>query len=169
VIGIVFAVSAISKLRSPAAYRAYAQWLRSLPVPLASRRLTATVLVGAEVLIVPLVAVPATAFAGLQVSTLLIVVLTAGLVLAVRHGVTTPCHCFGASPTPVSHRQAARNIVLLVVAVLGLLGGHAGNYQPAAAILSVGVAAAIAMFIIFSDDIAVLLQDVQLLGRGRRG
>lgn len=47
VIGLVFAVSAFSKLRNGTAYREFASWLASVPVPLARNRFLPPVLAGA--------------------------------------------------------------------------------------------------------------------------
>src|ERR1700721_2244878 len=72
VVGLVFAVSAFSKLRNGTAYREFASWLASVPVPLVRNRALPPVLAGAEAAIVVLVAVPATAVAGLMLATFVV-------------------------------------------------------------------------------------------------
>src|SRR5581483_2575902 len=95
VVGLVFAVSAFSKLRNGAAYREFASWLASVPVPLAGRRVLPVALAAAESAIVVLVAAPATAVAGLVLAVLTLAALTAGTAVAVRRGARVTCQCFG--------------------------------------------------------------------------
>jgi hypothetical protein len=64
-IGMVFAVAVLAKVRGPGAYREFASWLAALPVPLARNRALPVILVASEAAIVVLVAVPAVATAGL--------------------------------------------------------------------------------------------------------
>ncbi len=65
---------------------------------------------------------PQTAVAAGVVSVFLLGAFTAVMVAAVRRGDAPPCNCFGAlTPTPISRRTIARNVVLLVLAVGALL------------------------------------------------
>lgn len=121
-VGLVFAVSAFSKLRKVTAYREFASWLASLPIPLAGNGVLPPVLAGAEAAIVVLVAVPAAAVAGLALAALTLAVLTAGTAVAVSRDARVTCQCFGPSRTPLAARHILRNGFLLTLAVTGALG-----------------------------------------------
>jgi len=168
-IGLVFAVSAFSKIRNIAAYRQFTSWLASLPVPLAGNRALPPLLAGAEAAIVVLVAVQATATAGLALAALTLAVLTAGTALAVHRGTRAPCRCFGASRAPLSARHALRNALLFVAAVAGLAGTGAVGTRPAGIPLSLVAALAGATFVVFLDDLAFLAGRDPAGGEGRAG
>jgi Methylamine utilisation protein MauE len=155
-VGLVFAVSAFSKLRNVTTYREFASWLAGLPVPLASRRALAPILAGAEAVIVVLVAVPAAAAAGLVLAALTLAALTAGTAVAVSRGARASCQCFGPSRTPLTARHVLRNGFLLAVAVTGALGAGAVAAHPAGIALSLLAAVAAATFVVFLDDVAAL-------------
>jgi hypothetical protein len=156
VVGLVFAVSAFSKIRSVTAYREFASWLASVPVPLASNRALPPVLAGAESASVVLVAVPATAAAGLVLAAFTLAVLAAGTVVAVRRGAQVTCQCFGPSRTALGARHVLRNCFLLVLAVVGACWAGAVAPQPAGIGLSLWAAVALATFVVFLDDLAFL-------------
>lgn len=155
-VGLVFAVSAAGKLRTATAYREFASWLASLPVPLAGRRALPPVLAGAEAVIVAAVAVPAAATAGLVLAALTLAVLTAGSAVAVSRGAQVSCRCFGPARAPLAVRHVLRNGMLLVAAVAGALGSGAVATRPAGIALSLVAAAAAATFAVFLDDLAAL-------------
>jgi len=166
-VGLVFAVSAFSKLRNGSAYREFASWLASLPVPLARNRLLPPVLAGAEAAIVVLVAVPATAVAGLALAVLTLAALTAGTAVAVRRGARVTCQCFGPSRTELASHHVLRNGFLLVLAVVGLAvvgravfgpaSAGAVALRPAGIGLSLWAAVALATFVVFLDDVVFLV------------
>lgn len=162
VIGLVFAVSAFSKLRNGTAYREFASWLASVPVPLARNRFLPPVLAGAEAAIVVLVAVPATAVAGLVLAVLTLAALTAGTTVAVRRGARVTCQCFGSSQTVLGAHHVLRNGFLLVLAVVGLavVGAFSAGAvapRPAGIGLSLWAAVALATFVVFLDDVVFLV------------
>lgn len=155
-VGLVFAVSAFSKLRTRSAYREFASWLASLPVPLAGTSALPPILAGAEAGIVVLVAAPATAPAGLALAAVTLAVLTAGTAVAVRGGARATCRCFGPSQAPLAARHVLRNGFLLVTALAGALGGGTVAAHPAKIVLSLMAAMAAATFVVFLDDLAAL-------------
>jgi Methylamine utilisation protein MauE len=155
-VGLVFAVSAFSKVRNVTAYREFASWLTSLPVPLAGNGALPPVLAAAEAAIVVLVAVPAAAVAGLVLAALTLAVLTSGAAVAVRRGARVTCQCFGPSRTALATRHVLRNGFLLAVAVTGALGTGAAAH-PAGIALSLGAAVTVATFVIFLDDLTALV------------
>jgi uncharacterized membrane protein YphA (DoxX/SURF4 family) len=159
-IGLVFAVSAFSKLRSRPAFSEFAAWLNSLPVPLARghgmRGKAAHVIAAAEVAIVVLTAMPWTVRAGLALAAVVLAGFTAGTWLAVARGGSAPCRCFGASATPLSRRHVVRNALLCAAAVAGAIGAGAGGGHPAGTVVSIGIGLTVALFVVFLDDLAAL-------------
>ncbi|MGX7824648.1 MauE/DoxX family redox-associated membrane protein [Actinokineospora sp. 24-640] len=122
---LVFAASAVGKLRGRAAFAAFVQATAAL-APLAGRYSAplAGAVVAAEVGIVVLLAVPATAAVGLAAALVLLSAFTAAIALALRRGSSAPCRCFGGSggDRPVGTSDLARNAVLALAAVTGLAG-----------------------------------------------
>jgi Methylamine utilisation protein MauE len=157
-VGIVFAVSAFSKLRSGPAYRAFAAWLAGLPLSSARARQTAApVIAVAEAAIVVLLALPWTVLGGFLTATVALAVFTGGTFLAVRRGAGEPCQCFGTSAAPLGFRHAIRNMLLCVAAVAGAATASGGLAHPAGIALSLAAGAGAAVFVLFLDDIAAVL------------
>src|SRR5579863_4975642 len=116
-IGMVFAVSAISKLRSGRAYRAFTSWLGTLPrLGTADTRPLAAAFAATEVAVVAMLALPWTWRAGLLSAAAVLAVFAAGAVVIARSGVRAPCLCFGAAAAPVGRRHVLRNAALSAVA-----------------------------------------------------
>ncbi|MGH3164377.1 MAG: MauE/DoxX family redox-associated membrane protein [Trebonia sp.] len=160
-IGLVFLVSAVSKLRSRGAFREFTAWLDSLPLPLVRRHpgVLAAALAAMEAGIVVLDPLPWTAWtarAALTAAALTLAVFTAGTWLAIIRGANQPCQCFGASATPLGRRHIVRDAVLCVIAATGALtaGSVAASGQGIAVSLFAG--AVIALFVVFLDDLAAL-------------
>jgi hypothetical protein len=156
--GVVFVVSAFSKLRSGSAFRRFRLWLAGLPVPVARSRAgpVAVVIAAAEAAIVVLVALPWTVRAGLVLAAAVLAVFTAGTWLAVARGAGEPCQCFGASASPLSGRHVVRDVLLCAAAAAGALGAGSGGARPAGVVVSLAVGFAIALFVVFLDDLAAL-------------
>lgn len=162
-IGVVFAVSALSKLRTRAAYRAFAVWLADLPIVTArGRAAAAPILVSTEVTIVTLVALPWLPQAGLLLAVAVLAAFAMGTVAVIRRGAREPCQCFGASAAPLGIRHVLRDIVLCVVAGAGAAGaaGHLPA-RPAGIALSLLAGAVCAALVVFLDDIAAILTSPQ--------
>jgi hypothetical protein len=159
-IGLVFAVSAIAKIRGPRAYREFASWLAALPVPLARARALAPVFVGAEAAIVVLVAVPDVAVAGLALAAGCLAVMAAGTVVITNRGSGVSCWCFGPSRSPLGARHLVRESILLLVAVTGaVIGAQASGRDitsPAGIVLSLVAALTGATFFVFIDDLIAI-------------
>lgn len=159
-IGLVFAVSAFSKLRSRSAFSEFASWLSGLPVPLirghGNRGKAAHTIAAAEVAIVALTALPWTARAGLALAAVVLASFTAGTWLAVARGGGAPCRCFGASVSPLGRRHVVRNALLGAAAVAGAIGAGASGGHPAGTVISIGTGLTIALFVVFLDDLAAL-------------
>jgi hypothetical protein len=154
-VGIVFAVSALSKLRSGSAYRAFASWLTDLRLPLAGPAVAAA-MAATEVTVVALIALPWTAAVGLALAAAAAAVFAIGTLLVVRRGTSVPCRCFGASAAPLRLRHVVRNAGLCLAAAAGAAGVGSAGARPPGIALSLGVAAVLAAFVLFADDLAEL-------------
>jgi len=147
---VTYGVSAASKLRSGQAYRAFRAGLAA--TALVSRPLTglaAAVLVTAEM-----------AATGLCAAALM-AVLTAGVAVAVRRGVTAPCACFGSGGrAPLGGVHLARNAYLLAVLVTGVASAGLQRWQPgvAAAVLAASAGGVSALLLTRLDDVAALFR-----------
>ncbi|HWO58957.1 MAG TPA: MauE/DoxX family redox-associated membrane protein [Umezawaea sp.] len=123
-LGIVFVVAAVGKLRGSSAFTGFVgsiRRMRILPPALALPIAVAVVVaesVAALALIVPVRDSGTLAFG---LAALLLLTLTAGIARALSSGNDEPCRCFGRSETPLGARHVARNLALFAVAVGGLL------------------------------------------------
>jgi hypothetical protein len=164
-IGTVFTVSVVTKVRGRAAWRSFSSWLAGLPLRALRPTWAPAALTGAEAAVVVLVAIPATAPAGLVGAAVLSLGLTLGLAAAVHRGARQPCHCFGLSSEPLSGRHVIRNALLLTLAVTGsvsaIITGPAAAGPVEGGLAAIGGLAA-ALLIIFSGDVAALLRPPQV-------
>jgi hypothetical protein len=165
-LGVVFTVAAIGKLRSR---RAFADFVASLQqmrlVEQRWSRPVAYAIAAAEGAVVVLLVAGLTAVApallavGFGGATALFAALTTGVGLAVRRGVTAPCRCFGVTTTPLGPFHVARNAVLTLVAAIGLAAVVAArDAAPGAAELAVTVfaGAVLGAIVIALDDLRQL-------------
>jgi xanthosine utilization system XapX-like protein len=115
-------------------------------------------MVAAELVIALMVAVPATALAGLMAAAVALTVFSAGTLLAVRRGTELTCNCFGRSGKRLGTRHVVRDCALAVVALTGVSGIVIGSsaVRPAGTALCLGAAAIAAAFVVFADDITGL-------------
>jgi hypothetical protein len=120
IIGVLL-VSLISKLRSRAAFREFADALAALRVIPGRWALPlAWLSVAAEAAVFGALLWPGGTVVGLAGGTVLFAGFTAGLAVAVRRGATVGCHCFGATSAPVARRHVVRS-GFLSAAALGAL------------------------------------------------
>lgn len=153
-IGLVFAVSAIAKLRD---FDGFVGSVPALaPVPPRLVRPLATTTTALEVLVPVLLVSPFTAPYGFGLAAMLLAAFATAIAVAVRRGRHATCRCFGPSSAPIGPRHLVRNGVLLTVAVLGLLSP--GGLPPAGGIALAAFAGLVgAILIVAVDDIADLL------------
>ncbi|HSK95695.1 MAG TPA: MauE/DoxX family redox-associated membrane protein [Euzebyales bacterium] len=154
----VFLAAALTKVRNRASWEAFVSAVSEL-VPMGAAPLGALV-VGVELAVAVLVALPATVTAGLLLATGTLVAFSIAIWSALRRGVAVACRCFGWSDAPVSQAHLVRNGVLIVLAVVGLVAGQAAGgavLHPAG--IAVGVAAALVLIVLVTtvDDLAWLL------------
>jgi len=172
----VFTASAASKVRSGAAYRAFADSLRPL-LPVRLMGPAAAAVTAAETVIVlgltwSLVAVTAgwagaRAGAGLVLvlAGLLMTALTSGVVLAVARRTQVRCACFGVAERPLGPRHIVRNSILLAGSLAALLSLAFGQAQPpSVGGAAVAVAAGLvgALVLIRLDDLIDLFQPISV-------
>lgn len=157
----VFVAALAGKAARRAAYRDFATWVGTLG--LVPRRLTAAAAAGAtaaEVAAVALLALPATVPVGFALAVALLAVFTAGVVLAIRRGRRAPCHCFGASRTPLGAVHVVRNAMLLAVGCAGLTLSVVGDPDPATHLAGVLLAVTVALLALLPvlrlDDLMAL-------------
>ncbi|WP_410821479.1 MauE/DoxX family redox-associated membrane protein [Micromonospora sp. 050-3] len=158
-LALVFLAAVIGKLRTRAGYAAFVASVGQFGVPARWTAPAARVAVAAEASVVVLLAVSRTVPAGLVLAVGLLGVLTAAMVGALRRGARPACRCFGAADAPIGARHVGRNLALVTVALLGLLGGAAAAGPPlsaSAALVAVGVAVPLAAVVVRLDDLVAL-------------
>ncbi|WP_282692498.1 MauE/DoxX family redox-associated membrane protein [Streptomyces sp. CC208A] len=158
-LGVVFAVSAVGKLRGATAFRAFEGATRSMGVPGRFARPVAVAVVGAECAVPVLLAVGPAGAPGIGLALVLLAAFTVGIAGVLRRGTRTSCACFGASSAVIGRRHLVRNGLLLLCAGIGAgcaLGGvssatHAGGVVIAAVAALVG-----ALLVTFTDELGEL-------------
>lgn len=120
----VFALSAYGKVREQSAF---ARSLVDFHVPPGARVPVAVAVTAAEVAVVPLALVPATAVAGLALGAVLLFGFAAVIGLTLRRGSRPRCRCFGAVSAPLRGAHIVRNVVLAAIATAGAV--LAATYQ----------------------------------------
>lgn len=154
-LGVVFAISAVSKLRGRAAFAEFAASTRDL---LPSRWRTTSVTVSTVVVVleaaVPvLLAVPGLRRGGLGLAMTLLVAFGAAIAAALRRGERTACRCFGASRVPLGKRHLVRNGLLAAVAVLALVSGDVRPADPVGLAVAGTAAGVLALLVTRFDDV----------------
>ncbi|GIF38829.1 MauE/DoxX family redox-associated membrane protein [Actinoplanes xinjiangensis] len=171
-IGLVFAVSVFTKLRSRgafAAFRSSVTDMRLLPESLAGP--VAAAVVAAELAIPVLLLVPGATAAGFVVAVLLLAVFSAGIARVLAAGTAASCRCFGVSAAPFGRHHLYRNGVLAVIAAAGLTAAIRApgiGTDPGAAAITAGAAAVAALVVIMLDDIVDLFRAEQPAAGPRR-
>ncbi|MEV1171780.1 MauE/DoxX family redox-associated membrane protein [Nonomuraea sp. NPDC049784] len=85
--------------------------------------------------------------------------LTVAVTMVVRRGAAVPCRCFGASKTPLGVEHVVRNLILVVVALLGLAGSLvSGSYDPGFSVVAGVFGAALGLLMARWDDLVSLLR-----------
>ena len=157
-LAVVFAYSAVAKLRDRGSFREFRAWLADLPLPVMRRhaRLAAAAATGAEVLIAACLALPWATLAGFALAGATLAIFIAGTCLAIARGTQAACQCFGTHGARLGPRHVARDAVLLAVAIAGAVASNARGARPAGVALSVAAAAFLAILIVFLDDVLSL-------------
>lgn len=163
-IGVVFVLSAAGKLRSRTAFAEFARSGRALtgallggrPIGRAAGLWLGVAVVTAEVAVVALLAVTATARAGFALAVALLLAFTAGLLAEMRRGTSVPCRCFGASGTPIGRRHIVRNAALITLSVAGFAAGSVAGPSLLPHPAAVAAGAVLALVVARLDDLVEL-------------
>ncbi|MEU5259329.1 MauE/DoxX family redox-associated membrane protein [Amycolatopsis sp. NPDC021455] len=151
---IVFAVSALSKVRGRAAFAGFVTSLR--PFGFVSARRTvwlAGAIAFAEGTVAAALAV--LPWAGCLLAAALAAVFAAGLTSRIRRGIRAECACFGASSQPIGYGHVVRSACLVLLALAGLPGvwGPVASPDPAAGLLALACGSLVAVLVIRLDDL----------------
>ncbi|SEQ09915.1 Methylamine utilisation protein MauE [Lentzea xinjiangensis] len=156
-LGLVFLVSAVSKVRGRKNFAEFVRATGELAPPLPAKP-AATAVVAAEVAVVALLCTPWAA-TGFLVGAGLLTAFTVAVVTAIVRGRQVRCQCFGNSSAPVSWFQVARNALLLSVAAAGLLAGTVALDVPleiGGVLVALAAGAVTSAVALLTDEIAVL-------------
>lgn len=163
-VGVVFVVAALGKLAGAANFEAFVQSVRGLRLlPPGWAIAVARVIIGAELTVVALLAIPYsdTAVAGFGLSAALSTVFAIAIAAAVRRGVTAPCRCFGASRAPLGPVHIVRNALLTAVSALGAIGSIGGTPTLAGAAVAAFAGLVLGALTIALDDLVNLFRPVR--------
>lgn len=153
-IAVVFAISAVGKLRVRTAFRRSVADMAVLPARLVGPVATAVPL--AEAIAVVLLVVPPTAVVGSLLALVLLAAFTTGIGIVLWRGTQASCLCFGTAERPYAVRHLVRNSLLIVAAATGVV--TAGPVTDLLATLIAMVAGAVAaVMLIVSDELLDLL------------
>lgn len=133
VLGFLFLVSAVSKLRDPDRFK---ETIIRFQIVTRARAVSAAVLViGWEVVIAAFLLVGgAYLVVGFALATLLLLTLSLVLLSVIKRNISASCNCFGPGSEQVSYRSLGRNGFL---GLLALVGFYLSLFQGSAASLSV--------------------------------
>jgi len=156
----VFLVAVVAKVRRRATFAGFVSSVDSLRLlPRRLSRPVAYAVLAAEMVVIPLAAIPATAPFGLAGSALMLAAFTVAVVFT-RAGKGTTCWCFGPSTTRLGWPHVLRNLTLMAICGAGLWAGRDGDgvsMDPLGAIAALVAAATVVLLATRLDDLVVLL------------
>jgi hypothetical protein len=170
-VGVVFLVSATSKLRSRLAFTEFVAslrqygllpraWLRPVGLAVALAEAAIPALLAAPMAVAPSSEAARLATgAGFVLAGALLVGFTLAILLALRRGASASCRCFGASETPLGLRHVVRNVLLLAIAAAGVaaaVAASAGSAHPGGAVIAVLTGLVAGVFVTAFDDLVDL-------------
>jgi hypothetical protein len=126
---VVFAVAAVSKLRSGDEFRDFVSSLKGMDYVRSASLPLAVLIVSFELLSVACLAIRQAVRVGFVFSTVTLLILTVGVAAAVRSGRQVECRCFGADGGILARRHLARNSFLLIASLVGLAGTLAAPHH----------------------------------------
>ncbi|MEV4481413.1 MauE/DoxX family redox-associated membrane protein [Micromonospora coxensis] len=167
-VGVLFAISAIGKLRSRHAFGAFESEVRGMKVlPARWVRPAALAVCLLEAAVVASMAASATAPAGMAVAGVLLTTFSVAITSARRNGTDARCHCFGFRSGRFGRRHVLRNLALTAMCAAGVVAALTtpdGRLGVAGQASATAVAGVIVVATVFLDDVAFLLSP----GPGRR-
>jgi hypothetical protein len=169
---VIYGTSAASKLRGPAAYRAYREglgetrlaperWLSPVAAALAAAEAVTAVLAATGAGLLAVHRGPEVATVALGAAALLAALLTVGVAVVVRRGTRARCACFGATTVrQIGGAHLIRNGTLLAALAAGLAAMPIPAGRPAAAgvVLALAAAGTASLVLVRLDDIVDLFQ-----------
>ncbi|MFI7635951.1 MauE/DoxX family redox-associated membrane protein [Nonomuraea sp. NPDC049400] len=165
-IGLIFAISALSKIRGRQAYQEFARTTTTL-LPRHGRKLALPAL-AAEFAVPVLLALPATTLAGFGLAATLLTAFAVAIAAALRRGVRTSCRCFGASTTPLGTQHVIRNAALIAVSATGAALGPGDPAHPGGIAVAAVAAVVLATLVTRLDDLIDLFAPTTATGRPSR-
>jgi hypothetical protein len=169
----VFVAALIGKLSGRGAVIAFKGMLADIDVPPRLIGPAGIGILAAEFTVVALIPWERTGLVGSLIAVVLLALFSGTLARAVRRGSRARCRCFGSRSRRLGGIHIVRNVLLVIVAMVGamatsLAGGQA--LHPIGVILSVALAAPGALIIVLWEDLAVVLRGLtrgELVGSGR--
>ncbi|MCU7731125.1 hypothetical protein ODJ79_46075 [Actinoplanes sp. KI2] len=158
-LALVFAASAVSKLRGPSAFQAFRRGITAMRI-LPDRAIppVAVVVAGLEAVVPVTLLIPYAELVGLALAIVLLAAFTLGIALTLRRGTVAVCPCFGVSGSPFGWRHIARNSALLAVGASAAFATRTdGLPAPPGMAIAVVVAAVLAVLAISFDDLTDVL------------
>ncbi|GII65751.1 methylamine utilization protein MauE [Sphaerisporangium krabiense] len=138
-VALVFLVSFLSKIRSRAAFDAFAASVAAGRVlPRRASRAAAFAVVCAEGVVPVALADPSAAPYGHALAAALLLAFSGVILRSVRRGLTVECRCFGISNSPLGKRHLVRNMLICAVVLVSLGMGS----PPVASVADLAVGAA---------------------------
>jgi hypothetical protein len=161
VIGLVFLIAAVGKLRTRTAWASFRSSVSGMKiVPESVIPIVAVAVVGAELVVVATLTIPSTVVLGFAVASGVLVAFSAAIIAALRRKTGGTCRCFGISAAPFGIHHVVRNGALVAVAVTGALATIlAPDTEIAAGGVAVATVASIigVFLIVILDDLMTLL------------
>jgi hypothetical protein len=176
VIVLVFAMSAMGKMRSRAAFDGFVRTTLTLlgaAVPgwmigRAGIRRVAGAVVATESAIPVLIVIPVLTRLGHGLAMVLLPVFGFAIAAALWRGVRTSCRCFGSSSVPLGAGHLIRNALLFGVAATGLVIGPRGigHADPGGLVVAVAAAAVLTLLVVRLDDVIALFTSPSAVAGG---
>ena len=151
-VAVVFAISAVGKLRTSAVRAAFRRSVADMDVlPARAVGAVATVVPMTEAVTVALIVMPSTAVLGCVLALALLGAFTTGIAIVLRRGTRAGCLCFGATERPYGPRHLVRNGLLAAATLAGALTTGYPTDLPGALIAIVAGVLAALVLVAFDD------------------
>jgi hypothetical protein len=161
-VAVVFVLSVSGKVRSRAGFAGFAGSVGTLvPWWRSRRRSIAIGVVAVEVVIVVLLAVPATVRVGAALAAVAVFGFTAVIVAGLRRGVAAPCRCFGASTVSLGRRHVVRNGLLMAAVAVAAASDQMPS-DPVWLVLAVTAGVIGGVFVALFDELVDLFAATSL-------
>ncbi|GIJ50298.1 hypothetical protein Val02_71840 [Virgisporangium aliadipatigenens] len=159
----VFVVAVWGKAHGGEAWREFVASVRAFDVvPARAVRPVAALVAGCEAVGVALLAVPATVVAGYGLAAALLAAFAVAMAVSLRRGAQPVCRCFGGRGSAVTAVHVARNLGLVVVALLAVAARMFVDdpVEPAGAALAALSGVLVAALVVRLDDVVALFAPV---------